>query len=143
MPDTVRFPFKLDTAFFTTVSCKRSPSVPSELHTDFKVSLKIVDVNFPKLEIFLKLEAVGDQPVTFEVELVGIFLPLESQPAPDRSIIADFINEQALFMLWPYLTQMTIQVTSQMGMNPIRIPAPSHYSFRVEVPPEVPPDETE
>lgn len=133
MSDHVRFPFHLQAAFFTTVNCRRSPQIQDPVSSDFKTLVKVEDGNFPNFEIFLKLQTEGEQPVSFEMELVGIFVHVQDQPIPDRSMILEFMNEQALHMLWPYMVQMMAQITAQMGMNPIRIPTP-HYYFRPEPP---------
>lgn len=135
MPNNVRFPFKLQAAFFITVNCRRSSTVPEPLTTNFKTLVKSEESNFPNLQIFLKLETEGEQPVTFEIELVGIFAHIEDQPVPDRSIIREFISEQAIYMLWPYMVQMVAQITAQMGTNPVRLPTPHYYDLRPEPPP--------
>jgi hypothetical protein len=71
------------------------------------------------------------------VEVVGLFDLIEGQPEPDRSIIGDFVNERALFMLWPHVTHTVKQITGQMGVNPVNVRTPDTFEFMpVEEPTE-------
>lgn len=135
MTDYVNYPFKLEAAFFSCVNCRRSPHVPDNWNIEFKGLVKVEDKNFPKIEVFLRFETVHKEPVSIEIEVVGIFTHIPDQPLPDRSIVLDFVNERALFMMWPYASQMILQVTAQMGMTPITVTTPYRYDFRPVLPP--------
>ncbi len=81
------------------------------------------------MQLVLKVQTVEDQPLSFLLELIGLFDHVEELPAPDRSIIPDFINERALYMLWPYMAQVITNITGQMGTIPINVPTPYKFSF--------------
>ena len=54
---------------------------------------------------------------------------VEGYPEADRNTIVDFINERALFSMWPYISQMSRLMTSQMGMNPVNWRMPQNFEF--------------
>lgn len=133
MTQETRFPFRLEHAFFRTLEFHREPSVPPQLNVDFSVQIKVHSEQFPdRLEIDLKVETQEEQPLTFCLELIGIFTLVEGEPKPDREILPKFVNERALHVLWPYLTQVISQATVQMGINPLKIPIPYFFAFEPE-----------
>lgn len=130
MPQKLRFPFRLSHAFFTSLKFFRNPEVPNELQLQLSTAVRVLEGNFPeRLEIHLKLETLGEPPLMFSIELVGLFDLIEGEPEPERSIIPNFVNERALYMLWPYLSQIVRNITGQMGTNPLDLPAP--FSFEI------------
>jgi preprotein translocase subunit SecB len=132
MAQEIDFPFQLNNAFFVNLQLSRLPVIPDQLTMKFAVDLKVQDQKFPnELEVYVRLRTLEEQPLTFNIELVGQFSLIEGTPAPSPDIISDFINKQALFMLWPYLVQVIKQVTAQMGTNPVNIATP--HSFHIEL----------
>lgn len=131
MAQETHFPFRLGNAFFTNLQVSRLPAMPDQLTMKFAVDVRIQDHKFPnELQVDVRLRTLGEQPLTLNIELVGLFGLVDGAPEPSPDIISDFINQRALFMLWPYLVQMVKQVTAQMGTNPVNITTP--YSFHVE-----------
>jgi len=131
MTQEIRFPLRLQKAFFKSLQFKRSPTIPERSQLPISVLLRVLDKDFPDtLQIELKVETVGEQPLALSLELVGQFSQVEDRPKADRSVIPSFINEQALHMLWPYMVQMIRLVTGQMGMSPVDIPIPYLFNFQ-------------
>lgn len=132
MLQETHFPFRLKQAFFKTLEFHREPEMPEQLNVNFSVQVKTHDEGLPdRLEIHLKIETPEGQPLTFCVELIGIFGPIEDMPEPSHDILAEFVNERALHMLWPYLYQITHQVTGQMLANPLKIPTPHMFDLAI------------
>ncbi len=134
MTQEIRFPFRLHNAIFTSLEFRRQPEMPEPLQLQLSTEIRIHDDKFPdRLQIDLRLKTPGEQPLKLFVELVSLFDLVEDQPKPDRSIIPDFINQQALYMVWPYMTQMVKYMTGQMGTSSVNVPTPLIFSFK---PPE-------
>lgn len=133
MDKNLRYPFKLNNAFFSTLKFSRPEKVPEEtLPTSFEVKINVTEDNFPEhLQIRLRMETTPEVPFEICIELIGLFDLVEGHN-PDQSIIPDFLNERALFMLWPYITQTVAQITSTMGMDPIKLATPYSYFFQLE-----------
>ena len=130
MEHVLKYPFRLDNAFFISLHFARVPEMPDQIELNLPAQLKVREENYPsRLQIDLKLETEDDSPLSLCLELVALFDLLEGYPEPERSIIPDFVNEQALHMIWPYMTQMVTQVTSQMGMNTQQLQTPYIYTF--------------
>ncbi len=132
MAQEARFPIQLNNAFFITLEFHRTPELPDAIEIQFSVEARVHGKDFPdKLQIHLKVEAVENQPLTLFMELVGLFELVDGAPRPDHSALPDFVNERALYMLWPHVVQMVRQVTAQMGMNPVHFPTPYNFDFRL------------
>lgn len=132
-PSEVRFPIRLDHAFFKSLQFSRDKKVPDDLSINIAAGINVHYKDFPdRLQIDLKVETVGDSPLRFCVEFVGIFGLVEDHPRPGRDILADFVNQQALYMLLSYINQMVFIVTGQMGTRPIKLPIPYHFAFNPE-----------
>lgn len=126
MTQQIRFPFELREAFFVSLQFDRKPQVPDPLTFGVSAAVKVVADGFPELRVHLRIETLQaeDSPLTFHAEVIGLFGLLQGQPVPDRSIIPEFVNERALFLLWPYVSQTVRQITAQMGISPVRLPTP-------------------
>lgn len=131
MTQETRFPLQLDNVFFTSLQFRRVPELPDPLQLNILTQVRVYGEQFPdRLQIDLKIETPDDQPLMLSVELVGLFSAVEGQPKPDPSILSDFVNEKALYMLWPYMVQVVRQITSQMGTNPVNIMTPYVFDFK-------------
>ena len=131
MTQETRFPWRLDNAFFTSLRFRRVPELPDPLQVGITTQARLHSEHFPdKLQIDLKIETPDDQPLMLSVELVGLFSAVEGEPKPDPSILADFVNEKALYVLWPYIVHMVRQITGQMGTNPVNISTPHSFGFK-------------
>lgn len=135
--EKLRFPLRLEHAFFKSLEFFRAPELPDPLQVNVGAQVRVQADRFPeRLQVGLKVETPSDQPLRFCVEIIGIFGPIENQPQPNASIISEFVNERALHVLWPYVEQMIRLVTSQMGMNPLTIRTP--YPFHLVLPEQMP-----
>ena len=112
----------------------RAEVVPDDTSLQVDVQISVVEEDFPdSLQIGLKVETQAEQPVDICLELIGLFELVEEYDKPDKEILPDFINERALFMLWPHLTQTIRQITALMAIAPIEIKTPYNYSFDISV----------
>lgn len=130
MPGPLNHPFVLESAFFLRTLFQRATEVPDPLNTTFSINLRLADRPDKKLEIQLRAATDGDQPVTFELDLVGIFNLAPEQDYPDREATLQFIQDQGFTALWPRITQAVLVATAQMGMKPITLPTPQIIDLR-------------
>lgn len=125
--------FQLTEAFFKTLEFRRIPEIPDSLSVQFNVQLRVHSDKLPEsLQVDLRLETLEGQPVTIALEVVGLFKGADDQPRPDSDELSLFVNERALFTLWPYIVQMTRLTTAQMGMDPVKLPTPHEFLFFAE-----------
>lgn len=125
-----KYPFILNNVFFVTVEFYRKSIMENEFQFEAKVDLKVVTEQLPqRLQLNLKFASENAIPVKFKLELVGLFDLVEGYPDADQNTIVDFINERALFSMWPYISQMSRLMTSQMGMNPVNWRMPQNFEF--------------
>lgn len=127
------YPFQLKQAFVIKSVFERAATIPDPLELKFHSSIRIEEEHYPKeFTIFLRTltEDIPDPSLKVFVELVGIFSLVEGNNEPDKSIIDDFLNQQALFMMWPYFAECVLIATTQMGMQPIRLNTPYTFNFK-------------
>ena len=131
MIEDLRYPYQLENAFFIVVNIQRAPEI-SPTNFEFNAMIKVIDKDFPDtIQVNPNIKTIENKPLIFNMELVGIFKLIPDQPKPDKSILKEFIYQQAIYMLWPYISSMVRQLTSQMGMVPINIPTP--YKFELSL----------
>jgi preprotein translocase subunit SecB len=136
MAQEAQFPFQLNNAFLTSLRFSRLPEMPETQEFNLGVEVNVAEIDFPgRLQIALKVETIGESPLTFRIELIGLFDYVEGEPEPDRSIVWDFVNQKALYILWPYVTQIVRQLTAQMGIGPVNLRIPYKFDF---APPQKP-----
>jgi preprotein translocase subunit SecB len=124
---------ELAEAFFVTLEFRRTPEVPDSLKVQFNIQVRVHDEQMPeRLQVDLKLETPEEQPLAMVLEVVGLFRGEDGKPDVNSEEVARFVNERALFMLWPYAVQMTRLITSQMGMEPVKLPTPHEFLFLPE-----------
>jgi preprotein translocase subunit SecB len=127
----IEYPFQLDNAFFISLEFRRAPEMQDQLELQFSFAVKVLDERYAgRLQIHLVLETHPGQPMKIRAELVGLFDLVEGHTPPDRNRIPDFVNERALFVLWPYMTQMIRQITAEMGTTPVNLRMPYEFDFR-------------
>jgi preprotein translocase subunit SecB len=145
MTQEVQFPIRLSDAFFTSLQIRRMPNIPEPMEIAITLGVRVHSEQFPdSLQIDLKVETAPDQPLLLSLELVALFELIEGHTRPDRSIIPEFMNQRALYMLWPYIAQIIKQVTALMGMNPVSLRTPEvfHFALPEEVVEATPSEET-
>lgn len=128
MTEKLSYPFSLLTAFFISLQFMRKPEVPSGLTLAIEVGIKVTFENYPnQFQINLLLTSQKDAPIEFKLELVGLFEYKGTNPEADKEKIPEFLNNQGLFMLWPYMTQIAKIITADMGISPINLNLPSEF----------------
>ncbi len=134
MTQKCRFPFRLNNSFFVEIRFQRREFIKQEESPlTFNVQFKVISDDFPdELQISLKLETPDEYPVDICLEQIGLFGLVDECDTPNKDIIPDFINERALFTLWPQFTQTIKQMTAMMGMAPIEIGTPYYYAVNTE-----------
>lgn len=114
------FPFTFNDAVFSELNFFRGPDVSELSKVDAHVQVKVVTENLPeRLQVHIRLESEESEDVRFVLEVVGLFDLKEDVVEPDQETVYAFINERAIYILWPYITQMSRILTPQMGMNPM------------------------
>ena len=96
--------------------------------------IKVIDKGFPRIQVNIRVETLDQKPipVTFALELVGLFEYIGEQPEADANTLNDFMAARGLHMLWPYITQMIRVISAQMGMNPLQFKTPLDFELRLE-----------
>lgn len=136
MPDeTIKanlyFPFRLDTTFFSLLHFSRQPNISGEFQLSIISQLKVVDDEYPqKIQINLRVTTQKEQPVFFDIELIALFSHVEDQPLFPKEDFQDFINQRALFMLWPYIVSEVHESTAKLGTPPITLVTPHQYNYK-------------
>jgi preprotein translocase subunit SecB len=138
MINSIQYPFKLINAFFVTLHFDREPAVPNKMEFQIEIQIKVIDKDFPRLQVNIRNRTTDQSPLKLEVELVGLFDYIGNNPEQDRALITDFLRDKGIHMLLPYISQIIRIITGQMGMNPLDI----HPPFSIDVPPITEGDKT-
>ncbi len=124
MQELPKYPFELATAFFLRLEFRRSPHLEGPVTTVWSTTIRVDDRSYPSFDVSINVEASPNQPFSFTTELVGKFNVAQDMAAPPKNILAEFLSEQGIFMLWPYVVQAVAQASAQMGMPIINIQTP-------------------
>ena len=131
MKENLNFPFKLVTTLFSFIQCARKPEIPDDFQLGVNIQLNVLDDDFPqKIQINLKVFSLPDQPFYFNLELIAIFIPTNQPTSFPKENIPDFVNQRALFMLWPYIVSEVRDLTVKMGINSITLETPSEFHYK-------------
>ena len=126
-------PFRMTKYFFTTVDLRRVPVMPDNLQLDLGLQLGIHSDKLPEqLQINLKAESKTPEPLTLLIEFVALFERLEGQPEATQEQLEWFINERALYMMFPLMQDMIRRTTAAMGMRPLEMRIPYRFEFRLD-----------
>lgn len=120
MTNVGNFPFQLINVIFINLKLFRAPDIPKE-PIKFVIENKNMDFQ-DKLQVNLRVRSSENSPVNIDLELIGFFEYLDDNSKKDKDLINEFIQKQAILMLWPYIQQMIKVITSQMGIEPINLP---------------------
>ncbi len=125
------FPFRLEAAFFSLLHFSRQPTLPDNSQLSISTQLKVVDDEYPqKIQINLRVTTQKEQPIFFDIELIALFSHVKDQPLFSKENLQDFINQQALFMLWPYIVSEVHESTAKLGASPITLKTPHLYNYK-------------
>jgi preprotein translocase subunit SecB len=129
MADSPKYPFMLVGTFFLRLEFRRKPEIAPPLTTTWTATIRVDESSYPKFDVFVTAVASDDQPFSFTIELLGRFNVDEGMEAPTQAIIPEFLSNQALYMLWPYVVQAIAQASAQMGMPPVQISTPAKWQI--------------
>lgn len=124
MSDSVTFPYIFEAAFFSSLNFRRTKQLPSHMEMPINVQTKLLEPEFPRLQINIKVNTPKGHPLEFEIELVGMFKYVGENSNYDDDLNNKFLFERAFHMLWPNISQLVRIITGQMGMNPLDIQVP-------------------
>jgi preprotein translocase subunit SecB len=86
--------------------------------------IKIVEQEFPRLQVNVKVNTKEDAPVSFNFEMVGIFNYIGESKHYESELNKEFVSKKALDLIWVLAVQTVRIITGQMGMNPIQLNTP-------------------
>jgi len=133
----IKYPFRLVEAFIIHFHLRRQPQIPDSVNVEFSASIRIHAQDYPnRFQVDLRLQSETDVPLEIVAEIIGLFDRFDSSYDVDEDLLREFVEDRAVFTLWPYLAQMIRMVTSQMGMNPLRVNTPAAINIS-ELPVEI------
>jgi len=104
-----KYPFYLENVILRKIDFFRGPEIinpPDNFELIFRVDVKVSKADFPKkIQINMRLVSKDDPNIKITMEIVGIFRLIKDTPEPDEDVIPAFVNERAMFILWPYIVQ--------------------------------------
>lgn len=122
----IKYPFRLVEAFIIDFHLHRLPQIPDSINIDFSASIRVHAQDYPaRFQVDLRLQSETDTPLEVVAEIIGLFEQFDTSLDADEDTLRNFVEDRAVFLLWPYLAQMIRMVTGQMGMNPLRIMTPA------------------
>jgi preprotein translocase subunit SecB len=129
MTNNIQYPFNLVNIFFVTLHFHREPAIPDVMGFQIEVQIKVIDKDFPRLQVNIRYRTMDQSPLKLEVELVGLFDYIGDNPEQDHALITDFLRDKGVHMLLPSISQIIRIITGQMGMNPLDIHTPSSINI--------------
>ena len=133
MKASVKYPFSLTNSFFTSIHLGRGPEVPKSLNLNLNAQTRIrEEESTSRIQVDLRVFTVGEQPVEVSIELVALFDCPEDITKPEHGVVLEFVEQRALYMMWPMIAQMIRQVTGSMGMNPLNMQVPVEFELQLE-----------
>jgi hypothetical protein len=133
MSDSKKFPYELKQSFFATLSFKRAQEVPEPINLPIETQVSIAEPGFPIMQIGIAVKTPDDSPVSFHLELYGIFEYQGEKKEYDRDLNVEYAFERGLYFLWPNISQMVRIITGQMGINSIQVRNPVTFGSREDI----------
>jgi preprotein translocase subunit SecB len=124
MSNAVDFPFELLNIFLINLNFKRGNAVPTSIELPVSTEIKMVESEFPRLQVNVKIHTPEDTPVSFNFEVVGVFNYIGENKACDQELNKRFVSQKALDLIYVHAIQMVRIITGQMGMNPVNLKTP-------------------
>jgi len=127
------YPFQFTDAFFIKINfVRKSAKLPSGT-SEVNAQLKVIEDRYPEqLQINLRTISSKKSLLQLEMELVGLFKYVGSNPEEDKNLINQFVSEKAITMLWPFIIQFSKILTGVMGIQPVTLPFPIDFKFQPE-----------
>ena len=134
MTDETKYPYELINSLFASVSFKRTPNVPSVLETQLSAQVNVTEQGFPILQIGISVKSREDDPLTFNINLIGLFEYKGDKKEYDHDLNIEFTFERGVYLLWPNIIQLVKVMTAQMGVSPLQLRTPIDFkSLAAEV----------
>ncbi len=121
----ITYPFQFVNSFFTKINIKRS-NFQEKVEIPLNVSLKVIEPEFPKVQINMLVTTKESKSIDIELELVGQFIYMGDSKEYDKELDLEFAFNRASLLLFPFLTQMAGILTSQMGMENLKLGIPTN-----------------
>jgi hypothetical protein len=122
MSKNMEYPYEFISIFLKSININRKDEIPPNTPIIGNVKFKVIEPEFPKLQINVLFETVGDLPITYAIEALGLFKYIGSKKVYDKELNKKFVFEKGLHIISAYVSQMIKLFTSQMGMNPLNVP---------------------
>ena len=124
MSDNYKYPYELKQNFFASLSFRRKPEVLEPINLPIETQVNLAEPGFPVLQVGITVKTPDDSPISFYLELYGIFEYQGEKKEYDHDLNVEYAFEKGLYLLWPNVSQMVRIITGQMGINPIQIRNP-------------------
>ena len=129
MTQELKYPYRLINTFVVSISFKRARKLSGKLGLSTNVAVQYTEPNFPRVQVAMKIDFPEDAPVSFSLEVVGLFDYVGSKKDYDKALDREFVEQRAFHMLWIYSQQMVKMVSAQMGMNPLEMQSPTEFKL--------------
>lgn len=126
-----KYPFDQVNIFLIALSFSRKQSIPDKVEMPITIEAKTAEPGFPRLQVNLKVKTPDDSIIAFNIEAVGLFDYLGEKKEYDKELDLEFVEEKALYLVWVYIDQLVNIVTSQMGINPIKLKPPTNFDLQL------------
>jgi preprotein translocase subunit SecB len=134
MAEKLSYPFRLIKAFYVNLDFHRKPLVAPNVNLNIRIEFKATLDNYPKvIQVNGSILTPEDTPIVFKIELVGLFEYIGKDTEKDKLLFPEFLGNQGIYMLWPYLSQLIAFITSQMGMPPVDVIMPLDFHLEHEL----------
>jgi hypothetical protein len=127
MTQELKYPYQHINTFIISISFRRARKLSGKLELPTNVAVQYTEPSFPRIQVAMKVDVSKDAPVSFSLEVVGLFDYIGSKKEYDKELNREFVEQRAFHMLWVYCHQVAKLVSSQMGMNPLEIRSPTEF----------------
>ena len=126
------YPITFDNAVIAKLSFERDPVLDKPIQIHYEVNAQIAqhdEIPPDIIQYNIQFKTKDTDPIRILIEVSGIFKFTGEDNDLKDNLINEFLNEKAIFILWPIITQNIQIITAQMGMNPFYIPVPVAINF--------------
>jgi hypothetical protein len=129
MTQELKYPYQLINTFIISISFNRSKKLSGKFELPTSVGVQYTEPGFPRIQVAMKVDVPKDFPVSFSLEVAGLFDYIGSKKEYDKGLNREFIEQRAFHMLWVYCSQIVKLVSSQMGMAPLEMRSPATFAL--------------
>ena len=127
MINATNYPYEVINIFLISLTFKRGNAAPPPLELPISSEIKMVEPEFPRLQVNVKVSTPEDTPISFNFEIVGVFNYIGESKQYEKDLNKEFVSKKALDLIWVHATQMVRMITGQMGMNPVQLKTPVFF----------------